>query len=564
MQKILIVGGVAGGATAAARLRRNDETAEIIVFERGEYISYANCGLPYHISAHIPDRNHLILQSEEGFYERYNVDVRLESEVISINPDEKYIEIKELNTGDIYREIYDKLLLSPGSNPIKPPIEGIESDRIFCLRTIPDMDRIKRFIERELTDKKNSEERSESVKAVVIGAGFIGMEMVENLNMAGIDVTVVEKRDQVMAPLDYTMASIVHRHLEEKRIELIFEDEVVKFETTDDHVKLSMLSGKSLKADFVILSIGVRPEITLARSANLAIGQLGGILVDEYMQTSDPDIYAIGDAVEIYNPSTGRHALTPLAGPANKQARIAANNIIEGNLYKYPGSIGTAIAKIFDLTVASTGTNSKQLNRENISHITSFTHDLSHAGYYPGADQISIRINFTQGDGRLLGAQVIGRSGVDKRIDIFSQVIKSGGTILDLQQFEHAYAPPYSSAKDPVNNAGYVAENILTGRMAIIHVNELSSIPSDEIVIIDVRTKGEYADGHISGAINIPVDELRRKLADIPRGKSIVTYCAVGKRGYIAYRILVQNGFNKVYNLSGGYRTYIALKPLIK
>lgn len=547
--KIVVIGGVAGGATAAARLRRSDESAEIIIFEKGEYVSYANCGLPYYISDKIAERTNLLLQSEEGFYERYNIEVRLESEVISIDPTEKHIVVKELYSGDTYTESYDKLLLSPGATPIKPPVEGVDSDRIFYLRTIPDMDKIKEFIQAR-----------ESLKAVVIGAGFIGMEMVENLHNAGAEVTIVEKSDQVVAPLDYSMASIVHRHLESKGIELIFEDEVIRFETKENHVDVSLKSGKMLSVDLVILSIGVRPDTKLAREAGLAIGPSGGVMVDEFMQTSVPDIYAVGDAVEVYNKVVGKHALIPLAGPANKQARVAANNIIEGNMYKYPGTVGSSIVKIFDLTVASTGANSKLLDRENIRHITSFTHDFSHASYYPGARQISIQINFSERDGVLLGAQAIGEEGVDKRIDVFSQIIKSGGTIYDLQQFEQAYAPPYSSAKDPVNNAGYVAENILNGRMKIIHHGELLALQKEgEVVIIDVRTKGEYAEGHIPGAINIPVDELRNKLDTIPRDKSIVVYCAIGKRGFIAYRILAQKGFSKVYNLSGGYRTYGAI-----
>lgn len=546
--KILIVGGVAGGATAATRLRRSDESAEIIIFERGGHVSYANCGLPYHIGDKIVDRNNLILQSEEGFYERYNVEVRLETEIISINPTEKYVVAKDLYTGELYNESYDKLLLSPGANPIKPPIDGIESERVFYLRTIPDMDKIKHFLETK-----------KPVKAVVLGAGFIGMEMVENLCNVGVGISIVEKSSQVIAPLDYSMASIVHRHLESKGIELIFEDEVVKFNTEKDHVDLYLKSGRELKVDFVILSIGVRPDTKLAKEAGLEMGLFGGIMVDKYMQTSDPDIYAVGDAVEVYNQIIGKYALIPLAGPANKQARIAANNILEGNMYEYSGTIGSSIAKIFDLTVASTGANSKLLERENIRHITSFTHDFSHASYYPEAKQMSIQINFSERDGLLLGAQIVGEEGVDKRIDVFSQIIKSGGTIYDLQQFEQAYAPPYSSAKDPVNNAGYVAENILNGKMKIIHWYKLLTMNKEDVVIIDVRTRGEYAEGNIPGSINISVDELRARLGTIPKDKTVVVYCAIGKRGFIAYRILAQNGFTKLYNLSGGYRTYEAI-----
>ncbi|MDD4516089.1 FAD-dependent oxidoreductase [Massilibacteroides sp.] len=542
--KYLIVGGVAGGATVAARLRRLDEKANIILFERGQYVSYANCGLPYYIGGTIAERDKLFVQTVKGFTERFNIDIRTEQEVLSINDASKEILVRNLITGDTYQEKYDKLILSPGAAPIKPKIQGIESDLIFSLRTVPDTDRIKNYI-------CNNQPR----KALVVGAGFIGLEMVENLHDLNIDVTIVEKANQVMAPLDFSMAAIVHQHLHEKRVQLILEDGVSKFENKGKSIIAHLESGKQVEADMVILSIGVRPEINLATEAGLKIGSLGGISVNEYMQTSNPDIYALGDAVEVTHLVTGKPALIPLAGPANKQGRIVADNIINGNKHKYSGSIGTSIAKVFNLTVATAGANAKQLKRESIDYISSYTHSASHAGYYPGAIPLSMKILFSPTDGRLYGAQVVGVDGADKRIEMLAQVIRNGGGINDLIDIEQAYAPPFSSAKDPVNMAGFVAENILSEKVKIIHWREIEDLPSSTL-LVDVRTPIECSLGTIPGAISIPVDELRDRLQELPKDKDIVIFCAVGLRGYLAWRILAQNGYKNIRNLSGGYKTW--------
>lgn len=543
--KILIIGGVAGGATAAARLRRMDENAQIILFERGEYVSYANCGLPYHIGGTISERDRLFVQTVDGFTDRFNIDIRVKSEVTAVDITNKEVTVHNLSTGDVYTDTYDKLIISTGAEPIKPPLGGITDRRIFSLRNIPDMDKIKGYIAKYKPEK-----------AVVIGGGFIGLEMVENLHDAGLKVSVVEKSNQVMAPVDYAMAAIVHQHLRQKGVDLYLGEGVTGFEPGTDNIKVLLEKSGNLDADMIILSIGVRPEVRLAKEAGLEIGTLGGIKVNEFLHTSNADIYALGDAIEIYNPVIGKHALIPLAGPANKQARIVADNIVEGNRYKYNGTIGTSIAKVFDLTVAATGASSKLLDREHIPHITSYTHGNSHAGYYPGSLPLSIKINFSPTDGKLLGAQVIGFGGVDKRIDLFAEVIRKGGTIYDLQEIEHAYAPPYSSAKDPVNMAGFVADNILRKKVNITHWDELNKLSDSEVFIIDTRTAEEYSFGNIDGSVNIPVDEIRSRLVEIPKDKKIVTYCAVGLRGYIAYRILAQHGFTDIYNLSGGYKTY--------
>lgn len=543
--KILIIGGVAGGATAAARLRRMDEDAQIILFERGEYVSYANCGLPYYIGGTISERDRLFVQTVDGFINRFNIDIRVKSEVTGIDLKNKSIRVHDIAANRDYAESYDKLIISTGAEPIKPPMPGIEDSRIFSLRNVPDMDKIKSYINQH-----------KPKRAVVIGGGFIGLEMVENLHNAGLDITLIEKSNQVMAPIDFSMASIVHRHLIQKNVSLLLEEGVAQFESVEDGINVVLESGGSVTADMVILSIGVRPEVKLAKDAGLQLGSMGGIKVDDYMQTSDSSVYALGDATEVLNPIVNKHTLVPLAGPANKQARIVADNILEGNKYTYKGTIGTSIAKVFDLTVAAAGASSKLLNREKIEHISSYTHGSSHAGYYPEALPLSIKIIFSPEDGRLLGAQVVGYDGVDKRIDLFAQVIKNGGTIYDLQEIEHAYAPPYSSAKDPVNMAGFVAENILKGKVNIFQWRDILNVDKAEAMIIDSRTKEEYDFGHIEGAINIPVDEIRSRLNEMPRDKKIIVYCAVGLRGYIASRILMQHGYTDVYNLSGGYRTY--------
>ena len=547
----LIIGGVAGGATVAARLRRMDEKANIILFERGKYVSYANCGLPYYIGDTINNREKLFVQTAKGFTDRFRIDIRTEQEVTAIRPDKKEVEIKNLSTGETYTETYDKLVLSPGAEPLRPGIEGIGSKKIFTLRNVPDTDTIKNYVNTE-----------NPKRAIVVGGGFIGLEMAENLHDLGIQVDVVEMANQVMAPLDFSMAAIVHRQLTDKGVGLHLEDGVSRFEEKDGGVTVHLRSGKQIATDMVLLSIGVRPETKLAKDAGLAIGERGGIAVNDYMQTSDADIYALGDAVEVRHLVTGQPALIPLAGPANKQGRIVADNIVFGNKKKYPGSIGTSIAKVFDLTVAAAGANAKLLQRNNIPYISSYTHGASHAGYYPGAVPLSIKILFAPENGKLLGAQIVGFNGVDKRIEMLAQVIQRGGTVHDLAELEHAYAPPYSSAKDPVNMAGFVAENILNKKARIIQWRELAELPADTIRI-DVRTHDEYKLGTIPGFINIPVDELREHLDELPKEKPIVVTCAVGLRGYLAYRILVQNGFKHVRNLSGGYKTWsVATAPI--
>lgn len=543
--KIVIIGGVAGGATAAARLRRMSEDAEIVLFERGEYVSYANCGLPYHIGGTIGERDRLFVQTVEGFINRFAIDIRVKSEVLNIDLENKKVLVRNLFDNSEYAESYDKLIVSTGAEPIKPPLPGIGDSRIFSLRNVPDMDRIKNYI--GVHNPK---------RVVVIGGGFIGLEMVENLHDAGLEVCVIERGDQVMTPIDYSMATHVHQHLKSKNVGLLLNENVTGFDPSDDSVKVILESNKEIVADMVIFSIGVRPETKLAREAGLELGLLGGIKVDDYMQTSDMDVYALGDAVEVYNPVIGKHSLIPLAGPANKQARIVADNIIEGNTHTYGGTIGTSIAKVFDLTVAATGASSKLLDREGIKHISSYTHGSSHAGYYPDSLPLSIKVNFSPSDGKLLGAQVVGFDGVDKRIDLFAQVIKKGGSIYDLQEVEHAYAPPYSSAKDPVNMAGFVAANILEHKVDIIHWDSIGERKENGAMLIDTRTASEYEMGHIDGAVNIPVDEIRDRLQEIPADRPLILYCAVGLRGYLSSRILTQHGYNRVYNLSGGYKTF--------
>lgn len=550
--KHLIIGGVAGGATVAARLRRMDENAEVILFERGKYVSYANCGLPYYIGDTINNRNKLFVQTVKGFTDRFRIDIRTEQEVTRIVPESKEVEIKNLATGETYTETYDKLVLSPGAEPLRPRIEGIDSQKIFTLRNVPDTDAIKNYVN---TEKPRT--------AVVVGGGFIGLEMAENLHDLGIQVTVVEMANQVMAPLDYSMAAIVHQQLTGKGVGLMLEDGVFRFEETPGNVIVHLKSGKQIPADMVLLSIGVRPETQLAKEAGLAIGSLGGIAVNDYMQTSHPDIYALGDAVEVRHLVTGKPALIPLAGPANKQGRIVADNMVFGNKETYDGSLGTSIAKVFDLTVATAGANAKLLKRDGIAYQSSYTHSSSHAGYYPGAVPLSVKILFAPDNGRLLGAQIVGFDGVDKRIEMLAQVIQRKGTIYDLAELEHAYAPPYSAAKDPVNMAGFVAENILTGKARTIQWREIAGLTADT-VRIDVRTRDEYSLGTIPGFINIPVDKLREHLAELPKDKPIVVTCAVGLRGYLAYRILVQNGFSHVRNLSGGYKTWSVATAKIK
>lgn len=542
--KVVIVGGVAGGASAAARLRRINEDAEIILFEKGEYISFANCGLPYYIGEVIKEKEKLVVQTPESMKKRFGIDIRVNSEVTRIIPDKKVVEVYNHIDKKTYTETYDKLVLSPGAEPFRPNLPGIDSSRIFTLRNIPDTYRIKDFVD-----------TSKPKRAIVVGAGFIGLEVAENLHLRGVNVTVVELAEHVIGPLDFDMATIVHQHMKTKKVELYLKDGVKSFKDTGSGIIVELNSGISLETDMVIMGIGVRPETKLAVDAGLQIGSTRGILVDEYMRTSNPDIYAVGDAVEIKDFINGNPALIPLAGPANKQGRIAANNICGMN-EKFDGTQGTSIVKVFDITVAMTGNNEKILKKNGIEYEKSFTHSGSHAGYYPGAIPMSIKLVFSKKDGKILGAQVIGYDGVDKRLDVIATAMRAGMTVYDLEKLELAYAPPYSSAKDPVNLAGYTASNILKGDSRVFHWHDIATIDRKNSMLVDVRTPMEYNLGTIEDAVNIPVDDLRDRLGEIPTDKNIYIFCQVGLRGYIAYRILTQKGYKNVWNLSGGYKTY--------
>lgn len=549
--KIIIIGGVAGGATTAARIRRSDETAEIILLEKGKYISYANCGLPYYIGGVIEEREKLFVQTPEAFSTRFRIDVRTENEVIFIDRKRKTVTVRQ-SSEDTYEEKYDKLLISTGASPVRPPLPGIDLNGIFTLRNVADTDRIKEYINSHAPRK-----------AVVIGAGFIGLEMAENLHAQGAKVSIVEMGNQVMAPIDFSMASLVHQHLMDKGVNLYLEQAVASFEREGRGIKVFFKNGQSISADIVILSIGVRPETTLARAAELTIGEAGGIAVNDYLQTSDESIYAIGDAIEFRHPVNGKPWLNYLAGPANRQGRIVADNILGAHI-SYEGSIGTSIAKVFDMTVASTGLPGKRLRQAETDYMSSTIHPASHAGYYPDAMPMSIKITFDKVTGKLFGGQIVGYDGVDKRIDEIALVIKKEGTIYDLMKVEQAYAPPYSSAKDPVAVAGYVAENIINGRVKPVYWRELRDIEMENKFLLDVRTPDEFALGTLPGAVNIPLDEIRDRLGELPKDKMIYAFCAVGLRGYLAYRILTQRGFTNVRNLSGGLKTYRAASaPII-
>ncbi len=542
--KHIIIGGVAGGATAAARIRRADEGAEIVMLERGKYISYANCGLPYYIGGVISDRERLFVQTPESFGKRFNIDVRVENEVVEIQPKEHTVTIRRKD-GSQYKETYDKLLLSPGASPVRPPLPGIDSEGIFTLRNVNDTDRIKTY----LTTK--------SVKrAVVVGAGFIGLEMAENLHHAGVDVSVVEMGNQVMAPVDFSIAAHLHQHLTQKGVSLYLEQAVAAFERKGNEIRVILKSGETIVADMVILSIGVRPETTLAKAAGLRIGETGGIWVDEYLQTSEADIYAVGDAIEFPHPITGKPWLNYLANPANRQGRIVADNMVEGNKYAYEGAIGTAIAKVFDMTVASTGLAAKRLKQLGMEYAVSVTHSGSHAGYYPDALPLTVKLVFHPKTGKLYGAQSVGYDGVDKRIDQIALLIKQGGTVYDLIRLEHAYAPPFSSAKDPIAIAGYVASNIISRAMPAITWRDLLATDRSSVMLLDVRTAEEFSFGSLPGAVNIPLDDLRERMQELPKDKEIIVFCAVGLRGYLAQRILRGHGYTAVRNLIGGYKTF--------
>ena len=540
--KILIVGGVAGGATAATRLRRLSEENEVIIFEKGQYVSFANCGLPYHISGTIDKRDALLLQTPESLKERYNLDVRVFTEVLSIYIDDKKISVKNLQTGEIYLENYDKLLLSPGAEPIKPPFEGIDSDKIFTLRNIPDMDKI-------VAKTKNAQ------NFVVVGGGFIGLEVAENLIEAGKSVKLVELGNQVMAPVDFDIASFVHEKAKQKGLELLLNVGVEKFNDKGETIEVFLNNGTSVETDAVILAIGVKPETKLAVEAGLEIGETRGILVNEFMQTSNPDIYAVGDAIEVAHFINNKKVLIPLAWPANRQGRIVADNIVLGNQYKYTGSLGSSILKFFELSVASTGLNEKTLKKFGIPYKTAIVTRGHHAGYYPGAKNMVLKVIFDE-NGKIFGAQAVGEAGVDKRIDVIATAIKGNLTVYDLPEIEITYAPPFNSAKDPVNIAGYAAENILKGDLEMVNYDEFwDFVKENDAVILDVRTSKEFSGGAIEGAININVDDLRANLEKLDKNKTYAIYCQVGLRGYLANRIMRNNGFRAV-NLNGGYNLW--------
>ncbi|ORY02540.1 pyridine nucleotide-disulfide oxidoreductase [Basidiobolus meristosporus CBS 931.73] len=548
----VIIGGVAGGATAAARLRRVDETAEIILLEKGPYISYANCGLPYYIGGVIAKREKLLLQTPKSFGTRFRIDVRIESKVIAIHPEDKSLTIRRAN-GEEYKETYDKLLLSPGANPVKPPLEGINSEGIFTLRNVEDTDHIKAYIAEKQVKR-----------AVVVGAGFIGLEMAENLHHAGVAVSVVEMGNQVMAPIDFSMAAYIHQHLTQKGTSLYLEEGVTHFQRTDSGITVFLKSGRTIPADMVLLSIGVRPATALAQQAGLKLGETGGIWVDKHLETSQKDIYAVGDAIEYPHPLTGKPWLNYLANPANRQGRIVADNMVFGNTVSYEGAIGTSIAKVFDMTVASTGLAAKRLKQLGMEYQSSVTHSSSHAGYYPDALPLTLKLTFHPKTGKLYGAQCVGYEGVDKRIDQIAGVIKHGGTVYDLTETEHTYAPPFSSAKDPIAIGGYVASNIISGAMPAISWRELVD-EKDQVMMFDTRTAEEYSFGSIPGAVNVPLNELREHIAEIPMDKPVVLFCAIGLRGYLAQRILMGRGYRNVRNLIGGYKTYsTSVAPIAK
>ncbi len=547
--KYVIIGGVAGGASAAARLKRLNEDAEIVLFEKGEYISYANCGLPYYIGNTIEERKKLFVQTPVSFGNRYDVDVRNLNEVTAIHRDKKCVSVKDLRTGKEYDEKYDILLLSPGADPIMPPVPGIDLPNIFTLRNVTDCDRIKM----EAVDKM-----SDNASAVIIGGGFIGLEMAENLHKIGYQVTVVEKADHVLTPLDWPMAAIIQQHLIDKGVKVITNNGLAAFKETDGKLNVVLEDSHELRCDLAILSIGVRPNTALAEAAGLKIGNAKGIWVNDYLQTSDECIFAVGDAIEFPHPVTGKSYCNFLAGPANLQARTVAMNMVYPESVKYQGSVATAIAKVFDLTAASTGLNEAALQKQGIVFQTVIIHPAAHATYYPGASPIHFKLNFDPESGLILGAQAVGTMNVDKQIDVISLLLKHQGTIFDLVNSEHAYAPPYGSAKSPVMFAGMVAENIFALLMNPIQAAELDAIldNKEDINLIDVREIKEFKTGTIEGAENYPVDELREFLEDIDPEKKTIIFCEVGLRGYVATRILMQSGFSNVYNLIGGMKTY--------
>lgn len=544
MSKIVIIGGVAGGASAAARARRLSENAEIVMFERGPHVSFANCGLPYYIGGDITHRSNLLLQTPESFKNRFNVDVRVQNEVINIDRANKQVLVKNLANNTKYKESYDFLLLSPGASAIVPPIPGINNPLTHSLRNIPDMDRIIDIIE-----------NNQVKHATVVGGGFIGLEMMEAFHQLNIETSLIELSDQVMGPIDREMAGFVHSEIKAKGIDLKLGVALENVEYSIEHnLTLGLSNGGSLETDLLIMAIGVKPEIELAKKAGLTIGKLGGIATNANLQTNDESIYAVGDAIEEEDFLTGKPTIVPLAGPANRQGRMAADNMFGANK-TYKGTQGTAICKVFDLAVASTGKNEKQLQKEQIAYEKVYVHTASHASYYPGAEVVSLKLLFTPNQGKILGAQAIGKDGIDKRIDIIAVAQRAGMTVEQLQHVELTYAPPYGSAKDVINQAAFVATNILNGDVKPIHYHDVDTL-TDQQLLLDVRNPGELKNnGFIKGAINIPVDSLRDRIDELPKDKEIIICCQVGLRGNVAYRQLVHNGY-KALNMVGGYRTY--------
>jgi NADPH-dependent 2,4-dienoyl-CoA reductase/sulfur reductase-like enzyme/peroxiredoxin family protein/rhodanese-related sulfurtransferase/TusA-related sulfurtransferase len=548
MSKYVIVGGVAGGMSAAARLRRLDESAEIVVLERGEHVSYANCGLPYYLGGVITERDQLLLQTPASFRQRFNVDVRTRHQVIAVSPEAKTVRVTNLVTGETFDESYDKLLLAPGGSPIRPSIPGVDHPAIHTLWTIPDTDKLYALLGGNAV-----------ASALVVGGGFIGLEMAENLHARGIAVTVVEATPQLMNNIDFEMAALVHRELRMKRIRCHLNDAVSSFATASDGgVVASLASGATVAADLVLLAVGVAPNTGFLAGSGIELGKRGHLLVDEQLTTNCPDIYAAGDAIEVVNPLTGQRAAIPLAGPANKQGRIAADNMHGAVTRSYRGTMGSAIAKVFDLDVAVTGLTEKACRTANVAHDSVIIHPNDHAGYYPGATMFCLKLLFSPVSRAVLGAQAAGYGGVDKRIDVIATAIQGGMTVDDLCEIEHAYAPPYSSAKDPVNLAGFAAQNILDGLYGSITWDRLRDTDPGSYFLLDVRKPEEFVCGSMAGSINIPLDDLRARLEEIPRDKTVIIVCKVGLRGYLAARVLVANGFTGCLNLSGGTETYLA------
>ena len=542
--KVVIVGGVAGGATAAARIRRLDENAQVVVFERSGYISYANCGLPYYIGGVIEDSRELTLQTPESFLQRFRIEMKVRHEVLAIHPEQKTVTVRNLNTGETFEESYDKLLLSPGAKPTQPELPGTGTDRLFTLRTVEDTLRIHEFVKKE---KPKS--------AILAGGGFIGLELAENLHDLGIQVTIVQRPKQLMNPLDSEMAAFIHAKMRSEGIRLMLGHSVEGFAQSEGGVQVLLKGEEPLSADLVILAIGVTPDTVLAREAGLKLGLKGSIVVNDRMETSVPDIYAVGDAVQVRHAVTGSDAVISLAGPANKQGRIAADNIC-GLDSHYQGSQGSSVIKLFDMTIAATGINEKTAQKEGISYDKIYLSPMNHAGYYPGGTVMSMKILFEKETYRLLGAQIVGYEGVDKRIDVLTTAIHMNMSALQLKDLDLAYARPYSSAKDPVNMAGYMADNLAAGRYRQFFLEDLENLPRDgSVTLLDTRTVREYERGHAEGFRNLPLDELRDRLEEVPREKPVYVMCQSGLRSYLACRILTQNGFS-CYNFSGGYRLY--------